>query len=30
MFRAFADQIDGSEQSHKFMRQEACRYMTDN
>lgn len=30
LFRAFADQVDGSENSHVFMREEACRFMKDN
>ena len=30
LFRAFADQVDGSQTTHMIMREEACRYMTDH
>jgi OTU domain-containing protein 3 len=30
LFRSFADQIDGNETSHVFMRDEACNFMGKN
>lgn len=30
LFRAFADQLDGSEASHMIMREEACTFMVKN
>ncbi len=27
LFRAFADQVDGTENTHMIMREEACKYM---
>lgn len=30
LFRAFADQLDGSEASHLIMREEACTFMAKN
>jgi OTU domain-containing protein 3 len=30
LFRAFADQVDGSETTHILMREEACKYMVDH
>ena len=30
LFRAFADQVDGNENTHLIMRQEACRYMSEH
>lgn len=30
LFRAFADQVDGNENTHVIMREEACKYMIEH
>lgn len=30
LFRSIADQLDGSEGTHAFLREEACKYMLNN